>query len=78
MKKAYDTVWRGEVLNSFHNVGLRGNLSMFLENCLTNREFFVRVGTSTEIISSRKKYNKEASSVTRFTIPINDIVKQLS
>ena len=43
---AYDTVWRPEILNYMHEMGLRGNLPAFSEGLLSFREFCVRVGAS--------------------------------
>ena len=46
LEKAYDTVWRPEILNYMHEMGLRGNLPAFAEGFLSFREFCVRVGAS--------------------------------
>ena len=42
----FDTVWRPEILNYMHEMGLRGNLPAFAEGFLSSREFCVRVGAS--------------------------------
>ena len=53
---------RAKILNSLHNMGLTENLSIYLENLLTNREIFVKVKIYTQDSSSRKReYPKEAS-----------------
>ena len=44
LEKAYDTVWRPEILNHMLEMGLRGNLPAFAEGFLSFREFCVRVG----------------------------------
>ena len=37
LEKAYDTVWRSEILHSLHEMGLRGNLPHFIQNFLTHK-----------------------------------------
>ena len=80
LEKAYDTVWRAEILNSLYEMGLRGNLPNFLENFLTNRQFCVRIGASHSEYVKQEEGLPQGSvlSVTCFAIAINDIVKQLS
>ena len=46
LEKAYDPIWRTEILNYMHEMGLRGNLPAFAEGFLSSREFCVRVGAS--------------------------------
>ena len=53
LEKAYDTVWRAEILNNMHEMGLRGNLPTFAESFLLVREFSVRVGASHSICCAR-------------------------
>ena len=73
LEKAYDTVWRPEILNYMHEMGLRGNLPAFAEGFPSFREFYVRVG------ASHSEYFVQGSvlSVTLFAIAINEITKQL-
>merc|ERR1711911_474744 len=80
MEKAYDTVWRKEILNSLHRMGLRGRLINFIENFLSNREFCVRVGASHSDTHEIKEGLPQGSVIsgTCFAIAINDIVKQVS
>ena len=80
MEKAYDTVWRDEILNSLHCMGLRGKLPKFVENFLTIRKFCVRVGAAHSEFFEQEEGLPQGSvlSVTCFAIAINDIVKQLS
>ena len=63
LEKAYDTVWRPEILNYMHEMDLRGNFPAFAEGFLSFREFCVRGGS--------------VLSVTVFAIAINEITKQL-
>ena len=79
LKKAYDTVWRAEILNYMHEMGLRGNLSAFAEGFLSSREFCVRVGTSHSEYFVQEEGLPQGSvlSVTLCAIAINEITKQL-
>ena len=80
LEKTYDTVWRAEILNSFHDMGLRRNLPNFIKNFLTNRKFFVRVAASHSNYTKQEEGLPQGSvlSVTCFAVAINDIVKQLA
>ena len=80
LEKAYDTVWRSEILNSLYRMGLRGNLPIFIENFLSSRKFCVRVGASHSDYVEQKEGLPQGSvlSVTCFAIAINDIPSQLS
>ena len=80
LEKAYDTVWRAEILNSLYNMGLRGNLPIFIENFLSLREFCVRVGASHSEYVMQEEGLPQGSvlSVTCFAIAINDIPRQLT
>lgn len=44
IKHAYQSVKKSVVLNQLHEWGLRGNLPIFIENYLTKRKFYVRLG----------------------------------
>ena len=80
LEKAYDTVWRSEILNSLYNMGLRGNLPRFIENFLSSREFCVRVGASHSNYVEQEEVLPQGSvlSVTCFAIAINKIPEQVS
>ena len=80
LEKAYDTVWRAEILNSLYEMGLRGNLPKFIENFLTDCQFCVRIGACHSEYVKQEEGLPQGSvlSVTCFAITINDIVKQLS
>ncbi|GBM97109.1 putative RNA-directed DNA polymerase from transposon X-element, partial [Araneus ventricosus] len=43
IEKAYDTTWRYGILKDLHDLGLRGNLPVFLNNFLQLRRFQVKV-----------------------------------
>ena len=80
LEKAYDTVWRSEILHSLHEMGLRGNLPHFIQNFLTDRKFWVRISSSYSDLADQKEGVPQGSvlSVTCFAIAINDIAKTLS
>ena len=80
MEKAYDTVWRDEILNSLHNMGLRGKLPTFISNFLSNRKFCVRVGATHSDFFTQEEGLPQGSvlSVTCFAVAINDIVEQVT
>ena len=79
LEKAYDTVWKPEILNSMYEMGLRGNLPTFAESFLTDRKFCVRVGASHSDYIKQEEGLPQGSvlSVTLFAIAINDITKQI-
>ena len=80
LEKAYDTVWRAEILHSLYEMGLRGNLPYFIQNFLTERKFWVRVGPSQSDLTEQVEGIPQGSvlSVTCFAIAINDIAQALS
>ena len=80
LQKAYDTTWKHGILKDLHDLGLRGNLSIFIGNFLSDRTFQVHLGT----ILSDKIFHQEEGvsqgtilSTTSFNVNINDIVKQV-
>ena len=80
LQKAYDTTWKYGILKDLHNMGLRGNLPIFIGNFLSNRTFQIHLGT----ILSDKIFHQEEGvpqgailSTTLFNVKINDIVKQV-
>ena len=79
LEKAYDTVWRPEILNYMHEMGLGGNLPAFAEGFLSPREFCVRVGASHSEYFVQEEGLPQGSvlSVTLYAIAINEITKQL-
>ena len=80
LQKAYDTTWKYGILKDLHNMGLRGNLPIFIGNFLSDRTFQIHLGT----ILSDKIFHQEEGvpqgailSTTSFNVKINDIVKQV-
>ena len=78
LEKAYDTIWRAEILNYMHEMGLRGNLPAFAEGFLSSREFCVRVGASHSeyFVQEEGLLQGSVLGVTLFAIAINEITKQ--
>ena len=79
LEKAYDTVWRAEILNYMHEMGLRGNLPAFAEDFLSSREFCVRVVASHSeyFVQEEGLLQGNVLSVTLLAIAINKITEQL-
>ena len=80
LQKGYDTTWKYGILKDLHNMGLRGNLPIFIGNFLSDRTFQIHLGT----ILSDKIFHQEEGvpqgailSTTLFNVKINDIVKQV-
>ena len=79
LQKAYDTTWKHGILKDLHDVGLHGNLPIFIGNFLSDRTFQVHLGT----ILSDKIFHQEGVpqgailSTTLFNVKINNIVKQV-
>ena len=80
LQKAYDTVWRSEILISLHKMGLRGNLPCFIEKFLSNRRTSVRIASQHSDYVTQEEGVPQGSvlSVTCFAIAINDITKQMN
>ena len=45
LEKAYDTTKKYGIMKDLHDMDLRGRLSLFIQNFLSERKFRVRVGT---------------------------------
>ena len=78
LQKAYATTWKHGILKDLHNMGLHGNLPIFIGNFLSDRTFQVHLGT----ILSDKIFHQEEGvpqgailSTTLFNVKINNIVK---
>ena len=75
LEKAYDTTWRHGILKTIHQVGLRGELPLFIKAFLAHRLFQVKVGNTL----SEKKCQQEGVpqgsvlSVTLFALSINGV-----
>ena len=79
LQKAYDTTRKHGILKDLHDMGLRGNLPIFIGNFLSKGTFQVHLGT----ILSDKIFHHECVphgaylSITLFNVKINNIAKQV-
>ena len=77
-QKAYDTTWKCGILQDLYDMGLRGNLPIFIGKFLSDRTFQVHLGT---ILSDKIFHHEEGVpqgailSTTLFNVKINNIVK---
>lgn len=51
---AYQSVKKEVVMNQLHEWGLRGNLAIFIQNYLTDRKFYVRLGNEKSTLKNIK------------------------
>ena len=78
LQKAYDTTWKHGIQQDLHDMGLRGNLPIFIGYCLTDRTFQINLGTILSNIFHQEGVPQGAIlSTTLFNVKINDIVKQV-
>ena len=75
LEKAYDTAWRFGILRILHEIGLRGELPLFIKSFLSNRKFKVKIGNSFSSLHNQEEGVPQGSvlSVTLFALAINDI-----
>ena len=79
LDKAHDTTWKHGSLKDLYDMGLRGHLPEFISNFLQDRHFQVRVGSALLDRHEKEMGIPQGSilSVTRFSIKINSIAKDL-
>ena len=67
-------------MRDLHNMGLRGNLPMFIQNFLSERVFTVLLGTSFSEMKNQEEGVPQGAilSTTLFNVKLNDIAKQLT
>ena len=77
--KAYDTSWKRGILRSIYEFGMRGNLPVFLQNFLKNRQIKVKIGqTHSELVDVDEGVPQgSVLSCTLFAIAIDSIVEKL-
>ena len=80
LEKAYDMTWKYGILKDLYDLGLRGNLPIFIDKFLHPRHFNVRIGStlSEDIFQEQGVPQGSILSVTLFAIKINSIVKCLN
>ena len=79
LKKAYDTTWKYGIMKDLHDMGLRGNLPIFIQNFLCDRVFSVIVANSLsdECIQEEGVPQGAILSTTLFNIKLNGIVAEI-
>ena len=80
IKKAYDMSWRRGIIQKLFDIGLRGELPIFVANLLSERTFRVKVGNEYSDIFNQENGVPQGSviSPTLFMILINDLLKDIS
>ena len=75
LQKAYDTTWKHGIQQVLHDMGLRGNLPIFIGNFLIDRTFQIHLGTILSDVCHEGGVPQGAIlSTTLFNVKINDIV----
>ncbi|GFW53320.1 putative RNA-directed DNA polymerase from transposon X-element [Trichonephila clavipes] len=79
IEKAYDRTWRYGILRNMYDFGLRGNLPIFIFNCLAVRYFHVRIGhlSSHKFMQDQGVPQGSVLSVTLFNIHMSSILNHL-
>ena len=79
LQKAYDTTWKHGIQQDLHDMGLRGNLPIFIGNFLTDSNFQVHLGTILSNVFHQEEGVSQGAilSTTLFNVKINNIVKQV-
>ena len=79
LQKAYDTTWKHGIQQDLHDMGLRGNLPIFIGNFLTDRTFQIHLGTILSDVFHQEEGVPQGDilSTTLYSVKINDIVKQV-
>ena len=79
LEKAFDTTWKYGILKDLHEMGLRGNLPIFIQNFLKDRSFQVKVGSYLSDPFEQEEGVPQGSilSPILFEIKINSIVNTL-
>ena len=62
LQKAYDTTWKHGIQQDLHDMGLRGNLPIFIGNFLADKTFQIHLGTILSDVFIRKKVFHRALS----------------
>ena len=75
LEKAYDTAWRYGILKVLHDIGLWGELPLFIKAFLKTQYFKVRVGNTLPDSKIQQEGVPQGSvlSVTLFALAINGI-----
>ena len=79
LHKAYDTAWKHGILKDLYDMGLRGNLPIFIQNFLSDRIFSVVYANILSDSFTQEEGVPQGAilSTTLFNIKLNDIVKEV-
>lgn len=79
LEKAYDTAWRYGILRDLYEVGVRGRLLAIIKSYLSERTFFVKLGTalSREFVQEAGVPQGGVLSVTLFIVKMNSIARSI-
>lgn len=79
LQKAYDTTWRGGILQKIKNWEIKGHLPLIIKSFLENRTFRTKVGNVTSNLFTQTNGIPQGSvlSVTLFAIAINGVADNL-
>ena len=80
IEKAFDTTWKHGIMKDLHNIGLRGQLPIFIENFLKDRIFQTKIGNTFSEWYPQEEGVPQGSilSPILFKIKINSITKTLN
>ena len=80
LHKAYDTAWKHGILKDLYDIGLRGNLPIFIQNFLSERTFAVAYGHMISDPFPQEEGVPQGAilSTTLFNIKLNGIVKEVT
>ena len=69
--------WRRGILQKLHDMGIRGNLPIFIKNLISNRTFRVRIGSTLSDLHMQENGVPQGSAIspTLFMLLINDILE---
>ena len=79
LTKAYDTTWKMGILRTLVNGGIKGNMTVFIRNFLSDRTMKVRIGSSLSNPHPQHEGVPQGSvlSCTLFSLAINSITNNL-
>ena len=79
LQKAYDIAWKHGIQQDLHDMGLRGNLPIFIGNFWADRTFQIHLGTILSDVFFQEEGVSQGAilSTTLFNVKINNIVKQV-
>ena len=79
LNKAFDVIWRCLILSTLHKWEIRGHLAKFIQNFLSSRQFYVRIGPTHSLLHLLLNGVSQGSvlSPTLFNIAINVLTEQI-